>query len=592
MKNKKSREEKVIDEIGMAELPLIIHKLYKMHLGRYKLIDIGGDCMFRFGSTNVANVSYLATYIHFINIKADVLTIEGNVSWPSVLKKHFKFYVSVNGKKQECEMFDAGFDLKCNRETYETRTAFLFKQELSVDESVYEIKFVYECNGIECYSGKINSMRFSPVADLHKSQYAVRNGWVIKVDGNKLILMQEGKRGFIDYENAYQKEIEDESVKILRNKFFNSRQGKQRPIWLFMDRIDKADDNGEAFFKYVVEEENPDADCFFVISKNSPDYNRLKQIGNVIDALSEEHQLYFLLADYIFTSQLNGWAENPFGEKEEYFRDLYHQAKVVFLQHGVTKDDQTRWLDRYNQNLYAIVTSSEEERKSFLKYPYHYKENQIWNTGMPRLDRLYSEEQKYILFMPTWRQAVMEQRADSVTKTYRWYPKDNFKESKYCKYYSKVLSNEKFIDECEKEGYKVVFMPHPIVQPYIDMFELSHRVQVLDYETSWRDIFAKSNMMITDYSSVAFDFAYLKKPVIYYQFDKREFFIGHTYKEGYFDYQDMGFGEVVRNEKELFAAINKYMSNHFMMSETYKERVDRFYTYTDKKCCRRLYEKL
>ena len=211
---------------------------------------------------------------------------------------------------------------------------------------------------------------------------------------------------------------------------------------------------------------------------------------------------------------------------------------------------------------------------------------------MPRLDRLYSEEQKYILFMPTWRQAVMEQRVDSVSKTYRWYPKENFKESKYCKYYSKVLSNEKFIDECEKEGYKVVFMPHPIVQPYIDMFELSRRVQVLDYETSWREIFAKSSMMITDYSSVAFDFAYLKKPVIYYQFDRREFFKGHTYKAGYFDYQDMGFGEIVRNEKELFAAINKYMSNHFMMSETYKERVDRFYTYTDKKCCRRLYEKL
>ena len=86
---RKSYDEKIIEEIGMAELPLIIHKLYKKHLGRYKLIDIGGDCMFRFGKTNVANVSYLATYIHFITIKENVLTIEGNVSWPADLAKHF-----------------------------------------------------------------------------------------------------------------------------------------------------------------------------------------------------------------------------------------------------------------------------------------------------------------------------------------------------------------------------------------------------------------------------------------------------------------------------------------------------------------------
>ncbi|BEJ86313.1 hypothetical protein B10525_14460 [Campylobacter jejuni] len=34
--------------------------------------------------------------------------------------------------------------------------------------------------------------------------------------------------------------------------------------------------------------------------------------------------------------------------------------------------------------------------------------------------------------------------------------------------------------------------------------------------------------MITDYSSVAFEMAVLKKPVIYYQFDKDEFFAKHT----------------------------------------------------------------
>ena len=589
--NKKTREEKVIEDIGMAELPLIIHQLYKMHRGKYSLIDIGGDCMFRFGETNVANVSYLATYIHFITISQNVLTIEGSVSWPFVLRNHFKFYISVNGQNKICEMYDAGFDVKQKNDICETRTAFVYKQELSADIDKYEIAFIYECDGIKCISGKINSMRFSPVADIQKAQYAMQNGWGIQIDGCKLLITPERVHGVSDYENAYQHEIDDVQVKTIRNRYFNNRKTKKRPIWLFMDRIDKADDNGEAFFRYVTAQ-NPDADCYFVISKESPDYAKLSKMGKVIDAMSDEHRLLLLLADYIFTSQLNGWVENPFGDKEEYFRDLYHQAKVVFLQHGVTKDNQTKWLNRFNQNLYAIVTSSDIETNAFIENAYHYSKKQIWNVGMPRLDLLYSRKTKYILFMPTWRQAVMEQRLDKESNTYKWYPKAGFTESTYCRYYSNILSNRKFIDECENNGYTIVFMPHPIIQPYIDKFNISPRVKVFDYAANWRDLFADSCIMITDYSSVAFDFAYLKKPIIYFQFDKKEFFNTHTYKQGYFDYQTMGFGKIVKNKKQLFDEIRNCMNDGFVMPEKYRIRVEEFYTYMDKECCKRLYEKL
>ena len=50
--------------------------------------------------------------------------------------------------------------------------------------------------------------------------------------------------------------------------------------------------------------------------------------------------------------------------------------------------------------------------------------------------------------------------------------------------------------------------------------------------------------MLTDYSSVAFDFAYLRKPIVYAHFDKEAFFSGeHSYTAGYFDYERDGFGE-------------------------------------------------
>ena len=313
-----------------------------------------------------------------------------------------------------------------------------------------------------------------------------------------------------------------------------------------MDRIDKADDNGEAFFEYVCRKKPEHADCYFVISRDSPDYDRLAGTGKVVEALSKEHRILLLLADYIFTSQLNGWGENPYGNLEEYFRDLYHRARVVFLQHGVTKDNQANWLNRYNQNLHAVICSAREEQKAFLEYPYWYEESRIWNTGMPRMDRLYNADSKVILFMPTWRKALMEQRLDEDRGIYRWYLKEGFRRSSYRRFYTKILSDRYFLGKCTEAGYRVIFMPHPIMQPFIGEFQAADEVEILPYDTSWRELFARGSILVTDYSSVAFDFAYLKKPVIYCQFDRKEFFQSHTYQEGYFDYGKMGFGEIAQ----------------------------------------------
>ena len=63
-----------------------------------------------------------------------------------------------------------------------------------------------------------------------------------------------------------------------------------------------------------------------------------------------------LLADYIVSSQCNGVVENPFWDKAEYFRDLYHKPKMVFLQHGVIKDDMSLTLNRYNTNFTGFIT--------------------------------------------------------------------------------------------------------------------------------------------------------------------------------------------------------------------------------------------
>jgi len=70
-----------------------------------------------------------------------------------------------------------------------------------------------------------------------------------------------------------------------------------------------------------------------------------------------------------------------------------------------------------------------------------------------------------------------------------------------------------------------------------------------------------SSLLITDYSNLFFDFAYLKKPIIYTQFDYEEY-RKTQYKKGYFDYTIHGFGPVCYNlECTITKIISKLAGN-------------------------------
>jgi CDP-glycerol glycerophosphotransferase (TagB/SpsB family) len=101
----------------------------------------------------------------------------------------------------------------------------------------------------------------------------------------------------------------------------------------------------------------------------------------------------------------------------------------------------------------------------------------------------------------------------------------------------------------------------------------------------------ESKLLITDYSSVFFDFAYMNKPTIYYQFDEEDFF-GSQYDKGYFDYRDNGFGDVVTQKRALLEAIKKVVNNNFEMEEKYKERIKGFFVLHDEKNRERIYNEI
>ena len=98
-------------------------------------------------------------------------------------------------------------------------------------------------------------------------------------------------------------------------------------------------------------------------------------------------------------------------------------------------------------------------------------------------------------------------------------------------------------------------------------------------------------MLITDYSSIHFDVATLKKPIIYYQFDKKEFFTNH-YKKGYFSYEDDGFGKVIEKYEELITEIIRILNKDCNIDKLYADRIENTFKYLDKNNCKRVLEEI
>ena len=347
---------------------------------------------------------------------------------------------------------------------------------------------------------------------------------------------------------------------------------KNKTLALFADRIDKANDNAEFLYQEVNHQK---IKKFFVLRKDSPDYKRLQKIAHVIPFGSFKHKVLSLVADYIVSSHADNFLLNPFLKNQDIFKGFFNY-RFVFLQHGVTKDDMSAWLKREGKDIYYLITSSEKEAESFLTGNYQYNKNEIKITGMPRFDKLSRQNmQKRIVFMPTWR-AELAGVIDQQTGKFAYNPE--FKESSFFKTINNFLSDPKLEELLERTGYEFIFIPHPNLVQQKDDFFTSTNIKIRTENVDYSHFIQTSEVLITDYSSVAFDFAYNYKQVIYFQFDQGNLV------PGYFDYSSMGFGPVIEEASELVEVLSEILLAETENNRTkYDERVNEFFLYKDQK---------
>src|SRR5690606_19404002 len=201
-----------------------------------------------------------------------------------------------------------------------------------------------------------------------------------------------------------------------------------------------------------------------------PDWYRLEREGfNLLDFGSLEFEQKLKHCSKIISSHLNGYVENYFGDFYEYSK------KVVFLQHGITKDDLSSWFN-FKRSLRCLITATQPEYDSIALDNNYYKltKKEVILTGFPRHDALLgSYDKKTILIMPTWRSNIVgEVKGNGDEREIN----NNFMKTEYAIYWYEFIHSEYLKSLVEKYQYKVLFAPHMNIIPYLGQFKVPNYI--------------------------------------------------------------------------------------------------------------------
>lgn len=364
-------------------------------------------------------------------------------------------------------------------------------------------------------------------------------------------------------------------ISILYKKIFLDNQ----EIWIISERGNEAKDNAYFFYNYL-KKQNTKEKIFYIIDKNSPDIEKLIDSNSTIDYRSFKHWLYFCMADIKISTHIMGCA--PDIRLFQFLKNLkLVNGKEVFLQHGIIYNDFES-LHYKNVKLDLFVTSVDDEYEHVTKKFGHPK-NVVKKIGLCRYDNLNVKDTKFnrtILIMPSWR-------------SYLWKCDINeFKESIYYNKYNSLINNSDLITFLESNNYNIIFYPHYESQKYLNAFQSSNSRVIIASKEEYdvQDLLKRSSILITDYSSVFFDFAYMGKETIFYHFDNDN----QYRKEGYIDLKNSIFGESLKTESEIVDKLKKItiIDNNINNESTNIEKINEFFGNRYKNIKQKTYEEI
>ncbi len=288
--------------------------------------------------------------------------------------------------------------------------------------------------------------------------------------------------------------------------------------------------------------------AYFILDKDYPHRSVIaeKYQKNIVDKASFKHYFLFFKAKTFLGSEalvhaIDLRVANRYALKKLASRKINY----VFLQHGVmymvSLDSESRRFFKplKTDGKYRVVVSSQKEAQHFIELG-HYDPDTLYVCGLPKFDRnTWKEDADKIVIMPTWRP---------------W----EYNEARYdfqsTKYYQMLCRIFDAIPEALQD--KVVILPHPLFYDALKDTDFPLR-KYLNAEDKYDDILKQTKVLITDYSSIAYDAYYRGSNVIFYWEEKAECMEAYGPSTKLMLNEENAYGDICYSPKQLEAVIKQ-----------------------------------
>jgi CDP-glycerol glycerophosphotransferase (TagB/SpsB family) len=278
------------------------------------------------------------------------------------------------------------------------------------------------------------------------------------------------------------------------------RRGKKKTI-IFGFGNDHYENSIRFLFEYYIKNYHEKYNIYGVFTKNSLHSNKIEKKRLLYRGNLKTYLLFYSSNAIIFAFGNSDVA--PGTQKYVFW------VKKFYITHGMEGLKNIDF-DSKNKPVIADIAFAASEYEKQIKNKFgNYRE--VFVTGYPRFDYNSSDnqQQKYILILLTWR--------DYITTS------NELLESDYLVRINAIINDLNFAAILEKYDYYCYIKIHSLAKKLYQFTNEHDNRIITDQNIDFATIIKQSFVLITDYSSLAWDFIYYDKPVIFYQFDKKEY---------------------------------------------------------------------
>ncbi|APH66414.1 CDP-glycerol glycerophosphotransferase family protein [Bacillus spizizenii] len=345
--------------------------------------------------------------------------------------------------------------------------------------------------------------------------------------------------------------------------------------------------NPRAIYEYL--QENKDQYDFKLIW--SIDKRYLSALDGVDAAYIKRFSLkwiwYMATAKYWITnSRLPLWIPKP---KNTLYVQTWHGTPLKKLANDMDEVHMPgTTTEKYKQNFlqeaskWDYLISPNAYSTEIFKRAFQFKK-QILETGYPRNDILYSSNKESLI-----KKIKQELRISGDKKVILYAPTWRDNEFKKVGQYKFKLQFD--LEEMKRElGDSVVILlrMHYLVSEKFNLGKYKEFVKDVSLYKDIRDLYLISDLLITDYSSVFFDYMNLKKPIVFFVYDLPAY--RDSIRGFYFNFQQKTPGNLVQTSEELIKTVKELLHNPHI-DHNYEHFYNEFCNLEDGKASKRVIE--